>query len=318
LTALSLGQIVLRAGRKPLTPTVVQTLLGEALGDPTLALALWSPDRASYVDVDDASVELPRDRQRGVIQVSNGEAAAAALIYDPALDPNPQVLEGLAATSLMLLENTRLVQQLRDSRARIVRAGERERQRLERDLHDGAQAQLVAIQIRLDFARELADRAQIIEQIEAAQQDLETSLKELRDLAHGIYPAALRDLGPAGALHSLAISSSVRVRVIDDGIGRSADATEAAIYFCAREALQNTAKHAGPGARATVRLSRNHRGVQLTVSDDGAGAELDGNTDGMGITSMRDRVESIGGRLEIVSAPGTGTRVSASIPDGAP
>jgi len=221
-------------------------------------------------------------------------------------DHDSDVVEGLAATSLMLLENTRLVQELRESRTRILRAGERERRRLERDLHDGAQAQLVAIQIRLELARELTSRPQIIEQIEAAQHDLETSLEELRDLAHGIYPAALRDLGAAGALHSLATSSSVPVEVIDEGIGRFSDATEAAIYFCAREAIQNTAKHGGPDAKAIVNLKRGQDRIELTISDNGTGLAPGTSTDGMGITGMRDRIESVGGQFDVASAPGAG------------
>jgi signal transduction histidine kinase len=318
LAAMNLAQIAVGASGKPLTRETVQKLIGDALGDPSLTLALWAPEQASYVDVDGARLELPRDTgARSVIRLFRDSVPVAALIHDPVLDPNPEVVEALTATSLMLLENTRLVHELRQSRTRIVRAGERERRRLEHDLHDGAQAQLVAIQIRLELVRELTDPAQIDEQIVATQRDLETALEELRDLAHGIYPAALRDLGPAGALHSLALNSSVPVEVIDDWMGRSSDDTEAAIYFCAREAIQNTAKHAGPGAKTVVTLKHDERGIELTVSDDGIGLTRDADTDGMGITGMQDRIESVGGRIEIVSAPGRGTSVCATIPDGA-
>ena len=319
LAARSLAQIAVRASGKPWTRKTVQKVIADALGDPTLTLALWAPEQASYVDVDDAPLELPRDPGvRRVVQVSQDNGPFAALIYDPALAPDPEVIKALAATSMMLLENSRLVQELSQSRTRIVRAGERERRRLEHDLHDGAQAQLVAIQIRLELMRELTDPAQIAEQIEATQQDLETALEELRDLAHGIYPAALRDLGPAGALHSLAHNSSIPVEVIDHGIGRLSDATEAAIYFCAREAIQNTAKHAGPGAKALVVLNRDDRGVELTISDDGTGTAWNTDTGGMGITGMQDRIEAVGGQFEIISAPGRGTSVRATIPDAPP
>ena len=276
----------------------------------------WATERHEYLDVQGSPVDLPRDpRSRRVSVITRNDQPVAALIHHPALDTDPDIVEGLTATSLMLLENARLVQELRDSRARIVRAGERERRRLERDLHDGAQAQLVAIQIRLELARELTTPAQMIEQIDAAQQDLETALEELRDLAHGIYPAALRDLGPAGALHSLAHNSSVPVEVIDEGIGRLSDSTEAAIYFCAREAIQNTAKHGGPRAKATVHLQRGPHGIELTITDDGAGMPPHARTDGIGITGMQDRIESIGGKFEIVSFAGQGTRVRATVPD---
>jgi signal transduction histidine kinase len=213
-------------------------------------------------------------------------------------------------------DRERLAGALRASLARVVETSERERQRLERDIHDGAQALLVAVQIRLGLVRELTDPAQIAEQIDQTQQDLETAMEELRTLARGIYPRALHDLGPAGALQSLALSSPVPVTVIDDGIGRSSDATEAAIYFCASEAIQNAAKHAGPGAKATVTLTRGGNEVTLTVSDDGVGMPADRDPEAIGLTSMRDRVEAVGGRFEIVSAPGEGTSILAAIPEG--
>ncbi len=237
------------------------------------------------------------------------------MIHDPTLDTESDVVEGLAATSLMLLENTRLVEELRASRSRIVEAGERERQHLERDLHDGAQQRLVAIQIRLRMAREPADGADLTKQLDAIEADAVGALEELRALARGIYPEILHEFGPAAALSSLVRSSPVPIEVIDEGIGRSSDAIEAAIYFCAREAIQNTAKHAGPGAKANVRLAHRDDAIEFTVSDDGIGMARESDTDGIGITSMRDRIEAVGGQLEILSAPGQGTSVHATIPD---
>jgi signal transduction histidine kinase len=214
-------------------------------------------------------------------------------------------------------ERERLAGALRASISRVVETSERERRRLERDLHDGAQAQLVAIQIRLELARGLPDRAQVDEQIDEAGRDLEAAIEELRSLAHGIYPPALRDLGPARALQSLAATASFPVEVIDEGVGRSSNATEAAIYFCAREAIQNAAKHAGPGAKATVTLKRrDHKEVELTVRDDGAGIPAERSAEAIGLTSMRDRIEAVGGRFEVASVPGEGTSILAAIPDG--
>jgi signal transduction histidine kinase len=204
---------------------------------------------------------------------------------------------------------------LRRSLSRTVEVSERERRRLERDLHDGAQARLVAIQIRLELARGLTDRAEVDEQIDETQRDLEAAIEELRGLAQGIYPRALRDLGPAGALQSLAASSVVPMYVIDEGVGRSPDATEEAIYFCAREAIQNTAKHAGPNVKSMVTLRRVQNSIELTVRDDGTGIPADRGHEGTGITGMRDRIEAVGGRLEIVFAPGEGTSILAVIPD---
>ena len=181
------------------------------------------------------------------------------------------MLEGLAATSLMLLDNARLVEALRASRARIVDAGERERRRLERDLHDGAQQRLVALQIRLESARELADDAELIKRLDATQRDAEAALEEVRALAHGIYPAELHDLGLAYALRSLALRSPVPIHVADEGVGRASAAIEAAVYFCLREAIQNAAKHAGPGVTVTVTLARRADVIEFAVSDDGVG-----------------------------------------------
>jgi signal transduction histidine kinase len=221
----------------------------------------------------------------------------------------------LAAISLMLLENTRLVEELRASRSRIVEAAERERRRIERDLHDGAQQRLVEIQVRLALARELAGSEDLAKQLDATQESAEAAVAELRALAHGIYPVVLRDLGPAAALRDLSDSSPVSIEVIDEGIGRSSDAIEAAIYFCAREAIQNTAKHAGPSATATVILAHHDEAIEFTVSDDGRGMTTQTDPNGIGITSMRDRIEAVGGQFEIVSAPGRGTSIRGTIRD---
>jgi signal transduction histidine kinase len=313
--AKSLGQLALRASGEPLTHANVQQMIGDAVGDPTLTLALWDPERADYIDVGGEPVELPREtRARGVTSITRNGPPVALLTHDPTVDIDSGVVEGLVATSLLLLENSRLVAALRASRARLVDTAERERRRLEHDLHDGAQQRLVEIQIRLSIARELADREDVIRQIDATQRHAEAALHELRALAKGIYPAALNEFGPAVALRAVAQSSSQPVQVRDEGLGRSSDAIEAAIYFCAREAIQNAAKHAGADAQVTVTLARREHGIELTVSDDGAGIPVGGMTNGMGITSMRDRIEAVGGQLEIVSSLLTGTTVHGTIP----
>jgi signal transduction histidine kinase len=313
--AISLGQVAVRAGGKPLTPAAVQELLGDALGDPSLRLVLWSAERRGFVDVDGATVRVPDEgSEHGVTWLTRSDQTVAALVHDPMLDADSTVLEGLAATSLMLLDNARLVDELRASRARIVDAGERERRRLERDLHDGAQQRLVALQIRLESARELADDAELIKRLDATQRDAEAALEEVRALAHGIYPAELHDLGLPYALRSLALRSPVPIHVADDGVGRASAAIEAAIYFCVREAIQNAAKHAGPGVAVTVTLARRADAIEFAVSDDGVGLAREAVPEGSGITGMRDRIEAAGGMLEIVSPTGRGTRVRGTVP----
>jgi signal transduction histidine kinase len=266
-------------------------------------------------------VLAPPLADQSVTEFERHRRPAIAVVHDSQLSEDPELLQAAGAVALLALENAELdnawkeaLGDLRASRSRIVEAAENERQRVERDLHDGAQGQLVATQIRLELARELTNPAQLTEQIVEAQHDLEKAIDELRNLAHGIYPSDLRDLGPAAALRSLAATSSVTVEVIDNGIGRSTDAAEAAIYFCASEAIQNTAKHAGPGARATVTLARGDHEIELTVSDDGAGMPSQRTGDGIGITSMRDRIEAVGGRFEIASTSGQGVVVHAAIP----
>jgi len=156
--AVSLGQIVVRESGKSLTPAAVQEMIGHTLGDRTLTLALWTSERAGYIDVDGTPLEIPRDTDgRGVTYVTRNDSPVAALIHDSTLDTDSELVDGLAATSLMLLENAHLVEELRASRARITRASDRERRKLERDLHDGAQQRLMTIQLGLRLARERAD-----------------------------------------------------------------------------------------------------------------------------------------------------------------
>ena len=313
--AMSLGQLAVRAGGKPLTPVAAQRLLADALGDPSLKLALWSPERHAFVDVDGMTVRMPDNLSaRGVTRVTRNGEIVAALVHDPVLDAESTVVEGLAATSLMLLENARLVEELRASRARIIDAGERERSRLERDLHDGAQQRLVALQIRLASAREIAEDAELLKRLDATQRDAEAALGEIRALAHGIYPAELHDLGLACALRSLAFRSPLPIRVVDEGVGRSSAAIEAAIYFCVREAIQNAAKHAGPGVNVTVTLGRRRDAIEFMVNDDGVGVPRGVDSGGDGIAGMRDRIEAAGGVLEIDSAAGRGTQVRGTVP----
>ena len=314
--AMSLSQIAVRARGTPLTPAAVQKLIGDALGDSTLVLALWAPERAGYVGVNGAPLELPRDpRVRGVTRVTNGNGPIAALIHDPTLETDSDVVEGLAATSLMLLENARLVEELRASRSRIVDTAERERRRLEHDLHDGAQQRLMAIQVRLRLVQEHAAGDGLADELEAISLEAEEAVKELRTLAHGIYPTVLRDWGLAKALRSHATSAPIPVHVDDEGIGRCSPAIEAAIYFCSLEAVQNVVKHAGDHAGATVTLGRYAGGVQFAVADDGAGANELKRGDGMGLIGMRDRIGAVGGELEIISSPGRGTIVRGTVPE---
>jgi signal transduction histidine kinase len=203
---------------------------------------------------------------------------------------------------------------LRESRARIVASGDAERRRLERNLHDGAQQNLVALAVNLRLARDMLDEpgaaGQMLDQM---AEDLKVTIADLRDLAHGIYPPLLADSGLGRALEAAASRSPLAVTVIAPGIRRYSADIEAAIYFCCLEALQNAAKHA-PGADVEVRLWEESGGLLFSVRDDGPGFDVALARLGHGYTNMADRLGAIGGTVRWQSEPGHGATVQGSIP----
>jgi PAS domain S-box-containing protein len=213
-----------------------------------------------------------------------------------------------------ITDRVRLVEELRGSRARIVDAGARERLRLERDLHDGAQNRLIAIQLKLALTREDAGADAVATRLDELIVDAQAAIEELRELGHGIYPTELREGGLEDALRSLGEAAPIRVRVVADGVGRHAPAVEEAVFFCAREAIQNAAKHAGVRARVTLSLTRHNEGVEFEVADNGPGFDPPKQSSGFGLASMRDRIAAVGGELEIISAPGQGARIRGIVP----
>jgi signal transduction histidine kinase len=248
---------------------------------------------------------------------------AVAIVHDVQLSEDPELLQAAGAVAQLARDNVELesawkesVDELADSRARLVQAGERERRTLERDLHDGAQQRLMAIQVKLGLAEQRVSDAELSGRIEEIRMEAAEAIDELRALAHGIYPSALRDGGLADGLRSLAMRASIPVSVNDEGIGRCPGATEANVYFCALEAVQNASKHAGPGARVTITLGRNPEGIRFEIADDGVGMDASAAGDCLGLVSMRDRVGAVGGELEIRSSPGRGTIVRGTAPDG--
>jgi signal transduction histidine kinase len=225
----------------------------------------------------------------------------------------------LAELRRQTAELTRRADELRESRERIVAAADAERRRMERDLHDGAQQQLVLLNLKLGLVRRLVEQdpgaaASAIDELAA---DLQGALGELRDLAHGIYPALLESDGLRGALNDAVRRAALPSTLECDGARRYRPEIEAAVYFCCLEALQNAAKHAGPGARATVRLADSGGWLAFEVSDDGRGHEA-GAATGAGIQNMGDRIGALRGELSITSAPGQGTTVSGRIPLASP
>jgi signal transduction histidine kinase len=207
--------------------------------------------------------------------------------------------------------------EMRASRARIVAASDEARRNVERDLHDGAQQYLVLLELKLGLlTKKVSDDPEASELAAEIRTDLAQALAELRDLAHGIYPAVLESDGLPGALQAAAERSSIPVSVDSDGVGRYAQELEAAVYFCCLEALQNAAKHAGDDAKAAVRLSQADGRVEFEVADDGAGYDVDSIGPSAGLQNMADRIGALGGEVQIESTPGQGTTVRGRVPVG--
>jgi signal transduction histidine kinase len=248
-----------------------------------------------------------------------GELLGALTVAMPATDPmNParaKLARDVAAQAGLVLRNVRLIEELRASRRRIVSAQDERAKALERNIHDGAQQQLVALAVKARLAQTFAGKepAKTAELLRTIQAELEEALENLRDLARGIYPPLLADKGLGEALAAQARKSPISTAVDADGIGRYPPDVEAAVYFCALEALQNTAKYSG-ASRASIRLSSHVAHVVFEVRDDGSGFDLGRTGRGTGLQGMADRLEALGGRLEVTSAPGRGTTVVGRIP----
>ena len=260
-------------GTRPLTPTLAQGLLRDALGDPTLELLLWSADRGRYLDVDGATAELPADRTtRAVTVVGGHESLTAALVHDPSpsFDDGSGVVEGLALTTLLLLDRKQLVDELRASRARIAESAQEERVRLEHDIHDGVQQRLLALQMRAAEARKRAPPG-LVARIAEIQNDALTAVEDLRAISRGLIAPALASNGVEAGLHSLALTLPIPLRVRSRGVGRYPPSTEAAVYFCMVEAVQNSMKHAGAGAKVTITLRGEPGRLSFECADEGGG-----------------------------------------------
>jgi signal transduction histidine kinase len=234
------------------------------------------------------------------------------------LNPTQEkLIEDLAGQAGLILRNVRLIEELRASRQRLVTAQDEERRRLERNIHDGAQQQLVALAVKLRLARTLAakdaERAQLL--LEELQGETQEALENLRDLARGIYPPLLADQGLASALQAQARKVPFPIEVQPNGVSRYSADAEATAYFCVLEALQNVAKYA-EATRAIVRLGEEDGDLTFSVTDDGAGFDVASVPRGAGLQNMADRVEALGGSIEISSAPGRGTTITGRVPVG--
>jgi signal transduction histidine kinase len=228
-----------------------------------------------------------------------------------------EMVSGLRERKGLRERNAELNAELIASRTRIVAASDAARRRLERDLHDGAQQRLVLIGLKLGLAKRLvaSDAIAAERSIDELRLELRCALAELRDLAHGIYPAVLENEGLPAALREAAERAATPTVVDCDGAGRYPPELEAAVYFCCLEALQNAAKHAGPRASVAVRIAQRDGALRFEVADDGAGFDArNGAVESAGLQNMTDRVGALGGTLRIDSAPGNGATITGTVP----
>jgi signal transduction histidine kinase len=309
------------------SPEDLRIALAEAFDDPSLEIVYWLDDgEGHWADAHGHQLDPPASGpERAVTEIADGERLVAAIVHDAALEDERAFIDAATAYALMTLENQRLSAQtsallraVRESRSRIQAAADDERRRIERDLHDGAQQQLVALRIKLELAAERTGdgRGNGVEGAAVLRRlggDVEDALEEVRSLARGIYPASLADRGLLEGLRAAALRSPLPTTVLAAGIGRHSREIESAAYFCCLEALQNAAKHAESASAAVIELWDGDS-LRFEVRDDGGGFDPVAVTGGAGLTNMRDRVAAVSGELAIVSSPGHGTRVIATIP----
>jgi signal transduction histidine kinase len=319
----AVSSLLERLRELPVHGGALQELLAEALGDPSLELAYWLPTESRYVDSSGQPLDVPASgSRRFVSEVERDGRPIGALICDPALADQIPLVDAVAAAAALALENERLeaelrarVEELHSSRARIVAAGFEERRQVERDLHDGAQQRLMALNMNLRLARGKVDTdpALAAELLDSAMQELSEATSELRELARGIHPAVLSDRGLAAALSGLAGRSPVPVEIVETPAERLPAPVESTTYFVIAEALTNVARYS-QAANATVRVARENGMVEVEVSDDGVGGA--NPAAGTGLRGLGDRVAALDGEFKVSSPDGEGTTVRASIPCG--
>jgi signal transduction histidine kinase len=298
----------------------VREMLAESLGDRTLSIAYWLPDREIFVDDAGRTVALPQAGSgRAWTAVERDGRRVAAILHDAELDTGPELVNAAAAAAALALDNERLkadlrarVEELRVSRVRIVEAADAARRRLERDLHDGAQQHLVSLALDLRLLKARLPDAEAATVVGELSDKLTLALAELRELARGIHPAVLTDRGLGPAVEGLAHRASVPVDWrVDVGEERLAPPIEAAAYFVVSEALTNVARYAQASA-ARVDIRRERDEVVVDVHDDGVGGADIGA--GTGLRGLADRIAALDGTLRVDSPRGGGTRITARIP----
>jgi signal transduction histidine kinase len=308
--AAAVSELVGRLGRE--RRGSLRDSLAAALGDPSLELAYWTP--TGFVNADGAPFTMREGR------VATPVEHIALIVHDASLAEERELLDAVAGAAALALENERLaaelrasVKELRASRARIVKTADAARRAIERDLHDGAQQQLVALALSLRLARTRLERdpQEAGALLDAASRDLQAALQSLRELARGIHPAVLSDHGLGAALEALAQRFPFPVEIAAVPDERLPEPVEATAYFVVAEAITNVARYSH-ASHAVVTLERDEDALSVVVSDDGVGGA--DPSAGTGLRGLADRVAVLEGRLEVDSPVGEGTTVRAFIP----
>jgi signal transduction histidine kinase len=300
----------------------LQQTIAAAFTDPRLRLLTWQPLDGGYADAEGRPVALASiGTDRAVTSFDQDGRPVAAVIHDPIL--SPAVVEATGSVLMLALDNARLqtdlmgsVSELEASRNRIASAADRERRRIEQDLHDGAQQRLIALRFRLHMLEQAAitSPGPVADGLADAGRRIDVALEDIRSLARGIYPAVLRDLGLLPALRAVARELPIHAAIHGGPAQRYPTEIETAVYFCCAEALQNVAKHCGPGAGADLWLRDSHGGLSFVLTDDGPGFDDARVRRAGGIAGMHDRLEAVGGELTISSTCGQGTTIQGHVP----
>ena len=317
----AVGDLVIELGETP-PPGRMRDMLARTLRDPSLRLAYWIPEMSAYVDAAGSPVTLPGEGTgQAVTMLEHEGQPVGVLVHDVALREEPRLVEAVAAATGLALQNERLqaalraqLEEIRASRARIVEAGDAERRRIERDLHDGAQQRLVGISLALRMATAGLARGmgpEVDKALSQASEELTRALAELRELARGIHPAILTEEGLGPALETLAERATIPVLLKAVPSARLPSQVEAAAYFVVSEALANIAKYA-QATSATVSAAQVDGRLVVEVSDNGIGGADPAR--GTGLRGLTDRVAALDGSVRIQSPRGEGTTVRAEIP----
>jgi signal transduction histidine kinase len=317
----ALADLLLEMHADP-APADLRDALARALRDPSLTLAYWLPEYETWTDVDGRPTGPPVAQDgRATTVIDRGGEPVAALTHDASLEDEPELLQAVSAAAGIALDSARLhadlaarLDELRGSRVRVIQAGQKERQRLERNLHDGAQQRLVALSLDLTLLKKrLAADPEAGTRIDHARSEIALSLEELRAVARGLHPAVVSGHGLAVALESLAARATIPVRLNVELEGRLPEPLEVAAYYLVSESLANIGKHA-EATSASIDVTRRNGDVVVEIVDDGIGGA---DTErGSGLRGLADRVEALDGRLRVWTPLGQGTRVRAEIPCG--